>query len=274
MQIPEYDEIDQVASGDLLLIRDVSTGVDKRVTVADLVGIPDFGWVGAGESWTYSAWDSTYKIGTIIIPTDGTTKYTKGMRIKITQSTGGTKYGIIVEVNATTMKVFFGTDYTLNNEAISSPFYTSAKVPFGFPADPNKWKVEITDTTGRTQGSPTQNTWYNLGTLSINLPIGIWDTEFNITGYSSKSAASITTQFGLSTANNSASDLDLIAHNQLEGASGNLLNAFSLGRRKQIVLTSNTPYYVVSRTTVASVTTLGNGNDVGKLVVRAVSSYL
>ena len=76
-------------------------------------------WTPAEETWSYSSWSSTTRIGIITVPTDATTKYSAGMRVVFSQSTGGTKYGIIVAVSATTLTVFFPSGTTFNNETIS-----------------------------------------------------------------------------------------------------------------------------------------------------------
>lgn len=90
------------------------------------------GWVGVSDSWSYSSWTAGTRIGVITVPTDGTAKYSAGMKIKITQSTGGVKYGFITAVATTTLTAFFGLDYTLNNEAISSISYSIAYAPLGY----------------------------------------------------------------------------------------------------------------------------------------------
>jgi len=75
----------------------------------------DDGWRAAGETWTYaSADDPTF---TFTISGDKTSKYSPGMRIKLTQTT--VKYFIITAVSYsapnTTVTVYGGTDYDLVN---------------------------------------------------------------------------------------------------------------------------------------------------------------
>ena len=73
----------QLASNDILAIVDVSAGQTKYITVKDLTGLPDFGWTATGESWAYSSWDSTTRIGVITVPTDATIKYTPKNRVRL-----------------------------------------------------------------------------------------------------------------------------------------------------------------------------------------------
>lgn len=116
-----------IARTDLLPIVDVSAGQTKYVTVQDLTGLPDVGWTATAESWSYASGT------TITVPTNATTKYKVGNFIKITQSTGGTKYGILTTVAATLLTVRWLNGATLANEAITSPQYSQSATPFGVP---------------------------------------------------------------------------------------------------------------------------------------------
>lgn len=229
------------------------------------------GWVVLTDSWSYSAWDSTYKIGQITVPSDATTKLGKGMRVCITQSTGGTKYGIIVDLTATLLYVYFGTDYTLNNEAISSPAYSNLKVPYGFPADPTKWRVEVTDTTTRQQASPANGTWYNLGTVSINIPRGLWRVKYQVHTMIDNASTAAVASTTLSTANNSESDVDFTTH-----VRGNALIEVgaTMMREKILSLAANTPYYLNSASETASASNIYNINAESKLFIHAECVYL
>ena len=131
-RISALTELTSLASDDYLVVLDSSANIAKKITVANAFGIQDYGWTASGESWTYSSYSSTTKLGVITVPTDATTKYSVGMFIKITQSTGGVKYGEITAVSSTTLTVFFGS-YTLNNEAITSPQYSISRRPYGLP---------------------------------------------------------------------------------------------------------------------------------------------
>jgi len=124
-----------VAQDDYLTIVDTSAGQSKRISVKNLTGAPDFGWQATGESHSFSSYSSTTKIGVVTVPTNATTKYSVGMKYRISQTTGGTKYGYIIAVTATTLSIFFGS-FTLNNEAISTPVYSTLEAPYGFTMMP------------------------------------------------------------------------------------------------------------------------------------------
>ena len=124
-RISALTELTSLASDDYLVVLDSSANIAKKITVANAFGIPEFGWTAAGESWTYAS------ATTITVPTDATTKYNAGMFIKITQSTGGTKYGMISVVAATLLTIIWLGGATLVNEAITSPAYSIAQSPLG-----------------------------------------------------------------------------------------------------------------------------------------------
>jgi len=240
-RISALTELTSLASDDYLVVLDSSANIAKKITIANAFGITDFGWIASGESWTYSSWTSGTRKGVITVPTDATTKYNAGMRIKITQSTGGTKYGIITAVSATTLTVFFPSGTTLNNEAITSPQYSISKVPLGFDADPLIWTLKLESTTARNQTPPTTNTWYNAESLA--LPVGAWDIWYEVlvsaTGSGGFNGSPYAT---LSTANNSESDSTMTCRHYDQGT--NVLALSTVGRRKFYKFTSDQTMYL------------------------------
>lgn len=122
----------QLSGSDIIGIRDQSAGQTKYITVADLTGLPTLGWIATGESHAFSSFNSATRIGVITVPSDATIKYTPGMKYKFSQTTGGTKFAFIVAVTTTTISLFFSNGITLNNEAITSPVYTTEHAPIGY----------------------------------------------------------------------------------------------------------------------------------------------
>jgi len=237
------------------------------------------GWIAANETWTYSSWDASVYTGVITVPSDATTKYSVGMRIKITQTTGGTKYGIITAVATTSLTVFFGTNYTLNNEAISNPYYSPHKAPLGFPSDPNKWKIEVTDTTNRSKTSPTSGTIYytEFGSININVPIGSFRITLSCLAGATVSASNYLSGYlALSTSTSSVTDADLKV--RYARSNNNLAYAQEEDNpvflEKTLVLSSKTTYYLILWTDWNATGELSLQNSSQKLILRAVCAYL
>lgn len=98
----------------------------------------DTGWREVTDSWVYAS------ATTITVPTDATTKYSVGDKIRLTQTT--VKYFYVTAVAATTLTISGGTDYTLVNAAITEVSYSKAQSPLGFPKEFN-WTPSWTNLT-------------------------------------------------------------------------------------------------------------------------------
>ena len=84
------------------------------------------GWIPAEQTWTYAS------ATTITVPSGAASRYQKGDKIKLTQTT--VKYFYIIGVADTVLTVTGGSDYTVANAAITSPYYSHVENPMGFPA--------------------------------------------------------------------------------------------------------------------------------------------
>lgn len=85
-----------------------------------------------------------------------------------------TEYAIVTKVTASTITVFTGTDYNIPNMTLSTPYYSTQKVPFGFPAEKAKWRVRSLH---RTTDSTTSNSSYGAyvsGGWALLVPVGAW----------------------------------------------------------------------------------------------------
>lgn len=234
------------------------------------------GWLAGTGTWSYSSADAPTFV--ISIDADVTALIGVGDRIKLTQTTA--KYFIVTAVGtfsagATLVTVYGGTDYILANAAITSPYYSHMKSPFGFPLNPTKWTVSFTDTSDRFQASPTINTWYNPGSLSISIPIGCWSVEYFWQLYGNDNST-VAVAFGsLSTANNSESDSDLTRYVASQATGATDLSAYAPATcRKTLLLASKTTYYAITKTSISGQANLGFNNASAKMIIRAVCAYL
>ncbi len=181
-RISSLTELTSLANNDYLIVLDSSANIAKKITVANAFGIPNLGYTASGETWTFSSWTASTKRGVITVPTDATVKYSVGMWVKITQTTGGTKYGQIVALTSTTLTVYFATA-TLNNETISTPFYSGQFAVLGVTPGPrhftdaNGWVVYDYGTHIEYRKRVTySNTVGGLTTFTISstiLPVGV-----------------------------------------------------------------------------------------------------
>lgn len=213
----------------------------------------------------------------ISVNADVTATLCAGMRIKLTQTT--TKYFLVTAVGAysagaTLVTVYGGTDYTLVNAAISSPYYSNIKCPFGFPMSPAKWTSQIAVYVSQSQSTPTTNTWYNVGNNSIAIPIGVWNVTIDVAIFGARNPATFISARGtLSTANNTESDADLTGLVSTKFPSGDVFSYANFHREKSLTLTSRTTYYV-NISVYDTATTLGHAGVRSPLIVRAISQYI
>jgi hypothetical protein len=221
-------------------------------------GTPTDGWISISATGTSGTLDTpSFEIS---FNADMTAIIGLGDRIKITQST--TKYFIVTKVGAfsagaTIITCYGGTDYTLvasGTTAITTPYVSHVKIPFGFPMSPSKWTVEVSNSNDCTKTTPTVSTWYGGSGLtstgpSIDIPIGVWRVRYKTVASDVFTTAALTAlgiRATLSTANNTQSDTDFTTTQALEtpivAVSG--VARFSAQTEKYLTLTTKTTYYL------------------------------
>lgn len=126
-------QTDGVSSIDAI---DVNAAYDEIEAIETFVGLKDAiiglvtGWVPSALTWTYATASSFTVAG------DYTGVFVKCTKIKLTQTTPKYFYVVSSSYGApnTTVNVTGGSDYTVANAAITSPFYSYVENPQGFPA--------------------------------------------------------------------------------------------------------------------------------------------
>lgn len=225
------------------------------------------GWQTGPGTWTYSSADSpTFVLTTSI---DLSSFIGVGARIKLTQTT--VKYFIVTAISGTTITLYGGTDYTLTSDAITLPYFSIMKAPLGFPQDPTKWSVLVTDANIRTQATPTANVWYNPGTTNnqIVVPVGAWDLSYKAQ-LEAESNSQQTVKGTLSTANNSESDSDFSTSNEMtSGRVGMMVFV-----EKPVILAAKTTYYLNISTNISATANMWVRGDLAKTTLRAICAYL
>ena len=231
------------------------------------------GWFPIPTTLAYSTVDGhTFVVTTNSV--DLTSYIGLGDRIKFTNNST-TFYGIVTAISSTTITLYGGTQYAVANSAITAPFFSHWKTPLGFLVRPDYWTESLSDTSLATQNTPTANTVYNLGSLSLAIPIGVWDlsfycqTQLNTTNINSAMTA------GLSTTNNSFSDGELASRADESCGTNPAYPAPTLTKRKTIVLTSKTTYYLNAVAwTAASVLYFRGDTSLTTTKITASCAYL
>jgi hypothetical protein len=247
-------------------------------------GVGD-GWTAGTGTWSYTSADAPTFISSV--PDADAALMNVGDRWKITQTT--VKYFIVVAKGSpsggfTPVTIYGGTDYTLANAAITSPYWSHVKSPLGFPTSPAKWTVTVSDNNDKKKASPTANTWYGGASayttganISLSIPIGSWRVEYTgaLWADSNASQTSVGVYIALSKSNNSEDDRDFRAFSLAQGASGTLGTGTSFQVSKLIELATKTTYYVLLSTPYSNVANLWlYGSTVKPTIIRLVCAYL
>lgn len=264
---------DLTVTGDTELLSSLSVGTTVTATTDILLGATSIlpGWIEAGETWTYAS------AITFTITGDKTAKYSAGMKLKLTQTTA--KYFIIMKVEYsapnTTVTIYGGTDYTLADAAITSPYYSTQKSPHGFPMSPTKWTISFSDTTDRQQSTPSAGVWYNMGSATIAVPIGAWMIGYKCCLYTSRATATFSdSRSTLSTANNSESDATYSTYNSQSGASGTQEQYAHIQLEQYKLVGTAVSYYLNVGTPNAGIGAVGIKNTFETAQIWAVCAYL
>lgn len=127
-------------AANLNLVANALDDLDSRITTTD--------WRALSETLTYAS------ATTITVASGATSRFQVGDRLWITQTTS--KYFVITGVASTTLTVFGGTDYSVANAAITSPYVSRAVCPFGWPSYFN-YTPTYGAQAGSFSGTPTTN---------------------------------------------------------------------------------------------------------------------
>lgn len=231
------------------------------------------GWIPTSDPITFISSDSPSYLVSVNYNATGT--YSPGMKFQLTHLSQ-TKNFIITQVtftgSATRLNLYGGTDFTLNiTGAITSPLYSWQNSPYGFPTSETKWSQEVTSTANNVTGSPVGGTIYNIGNISLDVPIGAWRLSFaSVTWVDIPAAGQYSVQGGLGTTNNTL-DAELRYYFV---ASGSTVVAHGGGTEKPILVASKTTYYLNATTGSAGATNLRIRGDIVQSTIRAVCAYL
>ncbi|MDD3267414.1 MAG: hypothetical protein PHC75_09595 [Burkholderiales bacterium] len=298
-KISELNNLTTPKSDDLIPVVDLTENETKKITYDNLIGkdlsaINDelesldinkadktetdemleqlkSGWCKLIATFTFESFDSTVATAVINTDIDLTETIELGDRIKFTQD-GAVKFGIVTAKTSTQLTLFLGTDYILEDKAITNVYFSHMKTPIGFNTNPDKWTVKTTSNSNVNQNNPTVNTWYNLGALKLDIPIGSWNVSYSCSIYSIREAeGTVDIQTTLSNSQNTQLSNEYSSYaytkNILEFMQGT-------SRSFNLNLSSKTPYYLNAKTRISGITGIYFWGSYGATVIKAVCAYL
>lgn len=208
---------------------------------------------------------------------------TEGMRLEVTQST--VKYFIIHDVGTfsggnTDVTVYGGTDFDVADTgvtAISAIRYSREKIPFGFPANPDKWTTRQTSTALLSVTASDTTTVSNIGSFSLDVPIGLWNLVLQANFSNSFSGERVFSTIGVSTSNNSFSNNVMTGEidSRAAGSGATAVASRTICHIQDIVeLSSKTTYYVNVQARVGATQTMFLDGTRTETRLEAISAYL
>ena len=213
----------------------------------------------------------------------GGVSYTSGKAPYATDATGtatGTyDYGIVTKVATTVATVQVPEGCAIpTSGGVSAVDLSSVKVPYGFPAQKDRWGIGMLLRTSAGASGTVQNTFYNPAGLNLNLPVGSWDLGYVASIYIDRAGiGDVWVGSALSTSSSSESDLELGAESQIGSAiPANPTFRVQLSRSKDVSVSSATPYYilVVAHSGSAANVVLTQSTTYKPTYIRAVPSHL
>ncbi len=241
--------------------------------------MPINGWNLDSNTWTCRSIDTP--IYNVSVDANVTGTIGIGNRIWLQQSNINKFFlvhGVHITGSTTYLNLYGGTDYTIITGSLTLPQCSQIKAPIGFPVDPDKWTVQVEDTTLRQQASPTANVWYNNGSISINVPIGKWFASYEAEVQSENlppTGTFISNYCTLSTANNSETDKKwTTVLYRVDGNTAGLQVFGSVTRSNEIVAPVKTTYYLNQKTDQPLTANIYFRGDLATIVLRARSGYL
>ena len=238
--------------------------------------IPSNGWIQGTGTWTCFSTDSP--VFNVVVNTNITGTIGLGNRIQVTQL-GANKFFLVHGVSITGsnsyLNLYGGTDYVLVSGSLTSPQYSQIKAPFGFPLDPSKWSVTLSSTSNASQASPSGTGWYNLGSLSVSVPMGVWNTSYRLVMDCVIAAAGTLNGFStLSTTSFSETNTEWTLGNAFVNTAittARIPQTTPLGIISQ---SAKTTWFLLGKTNVAGLSTIAFRGDLFQTVVKFTDAYL
>lgn len=245
----------------------------------------ELGWIAMPGTMSYSSADAPSFVASV--NTDVTSFLSVGDKIWLTQTTS--KYFVVTAIGAfsggacliTLYGGYANGNFTLANAAITGVHFSKAKSPFGFPLSRDIWDVLVVGSGAAAKSSASINTWYGGSQMtpagpSINIPIGMWDTQYEILAEFSLTLAAqgaVGGRISFSTSDSAESDSDFTGSFLYTAPAGAVQQRVVAVHSKVLTLAAKATYYpILFIGAGSSITMTINGSF--KSILRARFCYL
>lgn len=187
---------------------------------------------------------------------------------------GTTEFGIVTSVSTDglteTIQVPEGCALPTSG-GISAVAYSTQKVPYGFPSASNKWQLDVLGRTQSSQVAAVGNTWYQIGSLQMSVPVGDWDLGYWVSTQQNGTAGGADVTSTLATTTAAETDTTFTCQvSQNSAIIGALLH-----KSNKVSLSASTNYFLNSKNqTALAANTLFNRGDTSTTIIRAIPAHL
>lgn len=193
-------------------------------------------------------------------------------------SAGLLEYGIVQAVS-------FSTNTTVNVQVaegcqipttggVSSVYYSTHKIPYGFPSGKDKWTLYALNKVDVNQGTTASGTYYNIAGTSLTLPTGVWDTSYKVEVYVGSTAGGVAIYTTLSTSTSAESDSRFTVASETPGGTTQATTYPHACPADSITNTTATPYYLITKQTGGGTGALYNFGGRSVTKIAFVNGYL
>lgn len=186
-----------------------------------------------------------------------------------------TEYAIVTKVTASTVTVFTGASYNIPNLTLSTPYYSTQKAPFGFPAERGKWAVKTIYKVLVSQVIGGYGTKYNIGSMMLSVPTGAWTLSALITIQQSNTSGGSTEFVGGVSDSSSAFSSDGFMTQKITNFSTITELAALFHSQTGRSISTQTPYYYVMQSNSGGGTvTIRVDGSTGEARIEAECAYI
>lgn len=169
------------------------------------------------------------------------------------------EYGIITNITSTQITIFTPIGYSIPNQSIASPAYSTQGAPYGFPRGREKWRIAAMSLVQLSQAAGI-NVWVNPGNFQLSIPRGEWLVTYSAKVQSNPSPSSaVAIAATLSTANNSEINRKYTVG--VESGVATPGHGAHVMKTMPLTLQTQTPYYLNVSCSAASTNYLRGDNE-------------
>jgi hypothetical protein len=187
--------------------------------------------------------------------------------------TGTDDFAIVQAVSSTVATVSVPAGCTVpTSGGIAATYISTTQNPFNWVIDNDRWEILTRNRTLMTQTSPVNGTWYNISSLYLNVPKGVWNLGY-INNFHGNAGSSITVKVFTTLSTSSSAESD--RRYTVDAESGPVTSCTgSANIFNTLTLSAATTYYIITSAQGASHNAVYNLGDRAEVAIKALPAGL